>query len=133
MNSERKIQIKTLLEIIHDFEERKKHLLVNYSGTELHNKLEEFYNQRWVQIEGLVAILEKKLGNCVGERVKYCTRLDHQIIRWLLALLGAKELSDELMETLRKSQEDKKTGRVRPYEEIAEEAGLREQKRETEP
>ncbi len=42
----------------------------------------------------------------------------------LLVLLGAKELSDEFMETLRKSQEDKKAGRVRPYEEIAKECGL---------
>lgn len=41
-----------------------------------------------------------------------------------LVLLGAKELSDEFMETLRKSQEDKKAGKVRPYEEIAKECGL---------
>ena len=38
------------------------------------------------------------------------------------------ELSDEFMETLRKSQEDKKAGRVRPYEEIAKECGLRTKK-----
>ena len=85
----------------------------------------------WVDVEGLVAIIKdriKDLETSIKSASKFSEPLSliakQRAYEEFLVLLGAKELSDEFMETLRKSQEDKKAGKVRPYEEIAKECGL---------
>lgn len=52
-----------------------------------------FENKKAILVEGLVAQLKQRLGNCTDERAKYCKRLDHQVIREVLASLdrGAEE------------------------------------------
>lgn len=95
-----------------------------------------FELKKAVLVEGLVAELQKRVKIHEHEQDMWYNAKTKGLIEAyneVLVLLGAKELSDEFMETLRKSQEDKKAGRVRPYEEIAKECGLGTKKEKQKP
>lgn len=101
-------------------------------------------NQKWIEVEGLVAelfelrriqktslqCLEQTSVNTLQKAAIAMCESKIEVYDKVLVLLDVKELSDEFMETLRKSQLDKKAGRVRSYKKIAEECGLgKEQKK----